>query len=193
MSRRRASHSGRRLAQALLGLAVAHAGAAVARPDPPGLEAYAGAVEAEADHMLQADASFTASLRAAFQKGSQDSARAALVAYANAVQALLSAQPQPPRLQGCLARASTEGSGAGRLAQAALTRRLQRVQSLSAITYRPLALPDFASVVTDPATGQKEAQAVKAGLARALAQVDACRREAERRAAARPSQTEAGH
>src|ERR1700761_3429310 len=69
------------------------------------IDRFAAGLRAERDRLGRADADFGQAMRAAFQQGSQDSARAALARYAGALQGLLSAGAPPPRLDGCYARA----------------------------------------------------------------------------------------
>jgi hypothetical protein len=146
---------------------------------------FAAGVRAERDRLGRADAEVAQAMRAAFQQGSQDSARAALARYAGALQALLSAGGPPPKLGGCYARARPSLVEARGLATTAVNARRTRVSALAAITYRPLTLPDFGSVVIAPQAAEKEKEAIEAGLGKADTVAKACQAEERRLAAAR--------
>ena len=146
------------------------------------IDQFAAALRAEHDRLGRADGDFAQAMRGAFQQGSQDNARAAVVRYANALQGIVSAGAPPPRLGGCYARAKPALVEARGLATTALNDRRTRVSALSAITYRPLTLPDFGTVVMAPQAAQKETKAIEAGLGKANAAAVACQAEEKREA-----------
>jgi hypothetical protein len=149
------------------------------------IDRFAADLRAERDRLGRADADLAKAMRAAFQQGSQDSARAALGRYAGALQSLLSAGGPPPRLGGCYARARPALVEARGLATAALNNRRTRVAALAGITYRPLTLPDFGSVVIGPQAAEKESGAIAADLAKADAAATACQTQEKRDASSR--------
>ncbi|HEY4029878.1 MAG TPA: hypothetical protein VGM25_06005 [Caulobacteraceae bacterium] len=146
------------------------------------IDRFATGLRAERDRLGRADGDVAQAMRAAFRQGSQDSARAALAQYAGALQGLLSAAVPPPKLGGCYARARPSLVEARTLATTALNDRRMRVSALAAITYRPLTLPDFGSVMTSPAAAEKENKAIEAGLGKADMNAKTCEAEERRRA-----------
>ena len=144
------------------------------RPDRVKVDDFARRIEAQQDALVAADAAFIQNARTALQGGSPDGAHSALMSYKATVQGQIAAMPQTPRLAGCFDRAKAAGGQARDAAISALSDRSDKIQTLTAVAYRPLSLADFGPLATAAAAQPQAAAQVKALLGKARAAVAGC-------------------
>jgi hypothetical protein len=144
------------------------------RPDRVKVDDFATRIAAQQDALVAADAAFIQNARTALQGGSPDGAHSALLSYQAAIQGQITALPQTPRLAGCFDRAKATGSQARDAALSALNERRDKIQTLTAVAYRPLSLADFGPLATAAAAQPQAAAQVKALLGKARGAVAGC-------------------
>ena len=144
------------------------------RPDRVKVDDFATRIEAQQDALVAADTAFIQDARTALQGGSPDGAHSALMSYLATIQGQIAALPQTPRLQGCFERAKAADSQARDAAMSALSDRKDKIQTLTAVAYRPLSLADFGPLATAAAAQPQAAAQVKALLGKARGAVAGC-------------------
>jgi hypothetical protein len=143
------------------------------RPEPVKLADFSTRLQAQRDVLATADSQLIGQVRGALQRGAQADARAALTAYSGLVANLIAATAQPPRFTGCLLKASAPSVQAHDTLAALLAVRRDKVRTVLAVTYRPLALADLAALASDTSS-PSGTDPVETGLASAQAAATAC-------------------
>ena len=143
------------------------------RPDRTKIDDVGKRLQALQDQLAASDSQLITSVRGSFQRGAQGDVRAAVLTYSSAIGGQAAATPGPPKVTACYARAA-DSLGAARDALAAEQEtRHEQTQTILGVSYRPIALADFAPLAGD-ATADPKAQAVRAALAQAQAKAAAC-------------------
>jgi hypothetical protein len=144
------------------------------RPDRVKFEDFADRLEKVQTDLARVDGALIPRVRAGLQSGDEAIAKAALADYRAQIAADVAAQPPPPRLGGCFAKAQALNAKAEAALAGMLSDRQAKAGAVAAITDRPLALADFGGLAAAITVGTA-ADDAKASLASARAAVDDCR------------------
>ncbi|HEX7760463.1 MAG TPA: hypothetical protein VF459_13230 [Caulobacteraceae bacterium] len=143
------------------------------RPDPVKVDDFSKRLQGLEDQLAASDARLMASVRGSFQRGGQADARASVLTYSAALRSQAAVTPPLPKLTGCYGRTASALGEARDVLTREQARRGDQAQTILAVSYRPLALVDFAPLVND-ASGGPATPTVQAALAKARTEATAC-------------------
>ncbi|HZZ88049.1 MAG TPA: hypothetical protein VFE13_06905 [Caulobacteraceae bacterium] len=144
------------------------------RPDRIKLADFGDRLEKVQADLARVDGALVPRVRSALQAGDEAAARAALAGYRAQIAADVAAQPPPPRLAGCFARAQPLDAKAEAALAAMLSDRQAKAAEVAAVADRPLSLADFGGLAA-AITSIAAVDEAKASIAAVRAAADGCR------------------